>query len=111
MKKLMIPMAAGALAVTLAACGGASSNSNGSSSSPAPPSSVLKDTSGLALYTPAGESATNIRCTGACASIWMPLRPGGAKLTGASHDHPAGRHQAARVSGKPLYTFAQDTPG
>ena len=112
MKKLMIPLAAGAMAVTLAACGGASSNSNGSSSTPAATAaSVLKDTSGLALYTPAGESASNIRCTGACVAIWKPVQPGSAKLTGATTiTRPDGTKQLV-VSGKPLYTFAQDSPG
>jgi predicted lipoprotein with Yx(FWY)xxD motif len=108
MKKLMIPLAAGVLAVTLAACGGSSSNSSSTASSS---SSFLKDTSGLALYTPTGESATNIRCTGACTSIWMPLRPGAAKLSGATTiTRPDGTKQLV-VGGKPLYTFAQDTPG
>jgi predicted lipoprotein with Yx(FWY)xxD motif len=111
MKKLMIPLAAGVLAVTLAACGGSSNSSSSSSSSTPSSSSFLKDTSGLALYTPTGESATNIRCTGACTSIWMPLRPGAAKLSGATTiTRPDGTKQLV-VGGKPLYTFAQDTPG
>ena len=110
MKKLMIPLAASVLAVTLAACGGSSSgNSNTSSSSTT--SGVLKDTSGMALYSPAGESATNIRCTGGCTSIWMPLRPGQAKLSGASTiTRPDGTKQVV-VGGKPLYTFVQDSAG
>jgi predicted lipoprotein with Yx(FWY)xxD motif len=108
MKKLMVPFAVGALAVTLAACGGSSSNS---SSTPASSSSMLTSSSGLALYSPTGESATNIRCTGACASIWMPLRPGAAKLSGATTiTRPDGTKQLA-VGGKPLYTFVQDSPG
>jgi predicted lipoprotein with Yx(FWY)xxD motif len=109
MKKLMVPVAAAALAVTLAACGG-SNNSNKSTTSSAT-AAVLKDTSGMALYTPQGESATNIRCTGACTSIWVPLRPGAAKLTGSSViTRPDGTKQLV-VGGKPLYTFAQDSPG
>jgi predicted lipoprotein with Yx(FWY)xxD motif len=109
MKKLMVPVAAAALAVTLAACGG--SNNNSSKSAPSTTSAVLKDTSGMALYTPQGESATNIRCTGACTSIWVPVRPGAAKLTGSSViTRPDGTKQLV-VAGKPLYTFAQDSPG
>jgi predicted lipoprotein with Yx(FWY)xxD motif len=109
MKKLMVPLAASVLAVTLAACGGSSSSNT--TSSPSTTSGVLKDTSGMALYSPAGESATNIRCTGACTSIWMPLRPGHAKLTGATTiTRPDGTKQLV-VGGKPLYTFAQDTAG
>src|SRR5690348_10077471 len=108
MKKLMVPFAAGALAVTLAACGGSSSNS---SSTPASSSSMLTSSSGLALYSPTGESAANIRCTGACTSIWKPLRPGAAKLSGATTiTRPDGTKQLV-VGGKPLYTFAQDSPG
>ena len=110
MKKLMVPLAASVLAVTLAACGG-SSNDNTSSSAATPTSGVLKDTSGMALYSPAGESATNIRCTGGCTAIWMPLRPGQAKLSGASTiTRPDGTKQVA-VAGKPLYTFVQDSAG
>jgi predicted lipoprotein with Yx(FWY)xxD motif len=108
MKKLMIPLAASVLAVTLAACGGSSSSNSSSSSAT---SGVLKDTSGMALYSPAGESATNIRCTGGCTSIWMPLRPGQAKLSGASTiTRPDGTKQVV-VGGKPLYTFVQDSAG
>jgi predicted lipoprotein with Yx(FWY)xxD motif len=107
MKKLMIPLAASVLAVTLAACGGSSTPNSSSSTT----SGVLKDTSGMALYSPAGESATNIRCTGGCASIWMPLRPGQAKLSGASTiTRPDGTKQVV-VGGKPLYTFVQDSGG
>ena len=107
MKKLMVPLAASVLAVTLAACGGSSTSNNSSSTT----SGVLKDTSGMALYSPAGESATNIRCTGGCTSIWMPLRPGQAKLSGASTiTRPDGTKQVV-VGGKPLYTFVQDSAG
>ena len=111
MKKLMVPLAASVLAVTLAACGGSSNDNAGTSSAAAPTSAVLKDTSGMALYSPTGESAANIRCTGACTSIWMPLRPGQAKLTGATTiTRPDGTKQLA-VAGKPLYTFVQDSAG
>ena len=102
----MVPLAAGALAVTLAACGSSANSSSTPSSS-----SMLTSSSGLALYSPSGESATNIRCTGACASVWVPLRPGGAKLSGATTiTRPDGTKQLA-VGGKPLYTFVQDSPG
>jgi predicted lipoprotein with Yx(FWY)xxD motif len=113
MKKLMIPVAAAVLAVTLAACGG--SNNSKSTSTPSggssTASSILKDTSGMALYSPAGESASNIRCTGACTSIWMPVRPGAATLSGSSTiTRPDGTKQIV-LNGKPLYTFVQDSPG
>jgi predicted lipoprotein with Yx(FWY)xxD motif len=114
MKKLMIPLAAGAVSLMLAACG----SSNDQTSAPASQgasgggtSAVLKSASGLALYTPEGESASNLRCTGACAAIWKPVRPGDAKVAGAAViTRPDGTKQLA-AAGKPLYTFAQDTPG
>ena len=107
MKKLMVPLAASVLAVTLAACGGSSTPNTSSSTT----SGVLKDTSGMALYSPAGETATNIRCTGGCTSIWMPLRPGQARLSGATTiTRPDGTKQVV-VGGKPLYTFVQDSAG
>jgi predicted lipoprotein with Yx(FWY)xxD motif len=114
MRKLIIPVAAGAASLALAACG----SSNDKTSAPASQSaggaassSVLKSSSGLALYTPEGETATNVRCTGACAAIWKPVRPGDAKLSdSAVITRPDGTKQLA-AAGKPLYTFAQDTPG
>jgi predicted lipoprotein with Yx(FWY)xxD motif len=129
---LMTPVVGGALALTLAACG-SSSNKSASSSSPAKPASssgqtvsttqvggvgkVLVDATGMALYTPTGESATNVRCTGACVSIWKPLSPGSGAPTAAADagkigviTRPDGSKQVT-VGGKPLYTFAQDSPG
>jgi len=109
MKKITIPAAVASLALVLAACGGSASSTH---STPAPTTSgVLVDSSGLALYSPDGESTTNVRCTGACAAIWKPLRPGAARLAGAKTiTRPDGTKQIA-VGGKPLYTFVQDTPG
>jgi predicted lipoprotein with Yx(FWY)xxD motif len=105
MKKLAIPTAIGALALTLAACGGSSKQTGATTSS------VLMNTGGMALYSPDGESASNVRCTGACTSVWKPLRPGDATLTGAAViTRPDGSKQLA-TAGKPLYTFAQDSPG
>jgi predicted lipoprotein with Yx(FWY)xxD motif len=109
MKKLTIPAAVASLALMLAACGG-SAKSTSTQSAPAP-SGVLVDSSGMALYSPEGESATNVRCTGACAAVWKPLRPGAATLAGSKViTRPDGTKQLA-VGGKPLYTFVQDSPG
>lgn len=112
MKKLTIPAAVASLALVLAACGGSAKTSNPATSGGSSGSaSVLVDSAGMALYSPDGESATNVRCTGACAAIWKPLRPGAAKLTGSSViTRPDGSKQLA-VAGKPLYTFVQDAPG
>jgi predicted lipoprotein with Yx(FWY)xxD motif len=109
MKKLTIPAAVASLALVLAACGGSAQTTSAPSSPTS--SSVLVDSSGMALYSPEGESETNIRCTGACAVVWKPLRPGAASLAGAKIiTRPDGTKQLA-VAGKPLYTFAQDSPG
>ena len=109
MKKLTIPAAVASLALVLAACGGSAKTST--TNAPSSSSGVLQTSSGMALYSPNGESATNVRCTGACEQIWKPLRPGAAKLTGSSViTRPDGSKQLA-VAGKPLYTFVQDTPG
>jgi predicted lipoprotein with Yx(FWY)xxD motif len=106
MKKLTIPVVAGALAIAVAGCGGGNNDKSASTTS-----SVLKSTSGLALYTPEGETTGNVRCTGACAAIWKPVRPGDAKVAdSAVIMRPDGTKQLA-ANGKPLYTFAQDSPG
>ena len=110
MKKLTIPAAVASLALILAACGGSAKSTTSTASAPAS-SGVLVDSSGMALYSPEGESATNVRCTAACAVVWKPLRPGGASLSGAKvFTRPDGSKQIA-VAGKPLYTFVQDSPG
>jgi predicted lipoprotein with Yx(FWY)xxD motif len=112
MKKLMIPVAAGALAVALASCG--SNTDNNSSGSSGSASSVLMDSSGLALYSPDNESASNVRCIGACTQIWKPVRPGALKAGDVGKlaviTRPDGSKQLS-AAGKPLYTFAQDKPG
>jgi predicted lipoprotein with Yx(FWY)xxD motif len=110
MKKLMVPAAVGALAVVLAACGG---NDNTSSKGSTSTSSVLKDASGMALYSPDGESAGKVRCTGSCTSIWKPVAPSAVPSTAIKVGvitRPDGSKQAT-VAGKPLYTFAEDSPG
>lgn len=113
MKKITIPAAVASLTLVLAACGGSAKTSTpatGAGSSPGS-SSVLVDSAGMALYSPDGETATNVRCTGACAAIWKPLRPGAARLTGSSViTRPDGTRQLA-LAGRPLYTFVQDAPG
>jgi predicted lipoprotein with Yx(FWY)xxD motif len=124
MKRLFGPMAVAGLALALAAC----SSSGGSSSSGAQrPSStvsvasvggvanVLVDAAGKPLYTPDEEADGMIRCTGACTSFWMPLAPGAATpsangLTFAVISRPDGSQQVT-ADGKPLYTFAEDSPG
>jgi predicted lipoprotein with Yx(FWY)xxD motif len=99
--------------VALAACGSSSSNDTTSSSSTSTPSpatsssafsakdvsgvgTILVDAQGDALYTNDQDTATSVKCTGECASIWIPLQQNGKPVVS---------------NGKPLYTFAQDSPG
>lgn len=116
------------LALALAACGSSSTYSSGSK--PAAPdtagtvsvgtvggvANVLVDASGKALYSPAEEADGMVRCTGACTSFWMPLAPGGAVPTTSPGlslgviSRPDGSQQIT-ASGKPLYTFSEDSPG
>jgi predicted lipoprotein with Yx(FWY)xxD motif len=121
-------LAATAVAVALgvAACGG----SGWSSSSTTPPTSttvavkpvsgvgkVLVDSAGKALYSSSAETGGKVLCTGACTSFWKPLTVGSGMPTAAAGagklaviKRPDGTRQVA-LNGKPLYTFAQDTPG
>jgi predicted lipoprotein with Yx(FWY)xxD motif len=120
-----------AVAVTVAACGGytgamkstassAPSGAGGKTVSVKQVSgigSVLVDTSGAALYTPAQEAGGKVLCRRTCISIWKPVTPGRGKPTGASGagklavlTRPDGTKQVT-VKGKPLYTFVQDSPG
>jgi len=78
---------------------------------------VLVDGQGRTLYHLTKESATNIICTGQCASTWPPLMvpsgqqpQKGAGVTGTFTVvmRPDGSAQAA-VNGYPLYTYSGDT--
>jgi predicted lipoprotein with Yx(FWY)xxD motif len=78
---------------------------------------VLVDAAGKPLYTPAEEADGTVHCTGACATIWVPVAaPANASMTGPSGvtltviSRPDGTKQLA-AAGKPLYTFAQDSAG
>jgi predicted lipoprotein with Yx(FWY)xxD motif len=122
----LLAAAAVAASLGLAACGGGSS----SSSSTTPPTSttvavkpvsgvgnVLVDSAGKALYSSTAEAGGKVLCTGACTSFWKPLTVGSGMPTAAAGagklsviKRPDGTRQVA-LSGKPLYTFAQDAPG
>jgi predicted lipoprotein with Yx(FWY)xxD motif len=123
-----------AATLALAACG--SSGGAGTTSGSAPPAAgssghadtvslqqvssvgkVLVDRAGMALYTPAQEAGGKILCTGACTAIWKPLRPGAGAPTAASGvgklgviKRPDGIKQVT-ADHRPLYTFAEDSPG
>jgi predicted lipoprotein with Yx(FWY)xxD motif len=73
---------------------------------------VLVDSKGFALYSPAQEKGGAIRCTGSCASIWLPLTvkgspQGGSGLSLGTVMRPDGKTQVT-FNGKPLYRFAED---
>ena len=130
MKRLMIALAAVAAVLALAACGGAGDDS--SDSSPAAPSGdvtatvsveelgdsgrVLVDSAGKALYAADEEADSNVVCTGACTSFWMPLTidgiaPSGNSLPGklGVAERRGGTRQVT-FDGKRLYTFVEDEP-
>jgi predicted lipoprotein with Yx(FWY)xxD motif len=98
------------LIVGLAACGGSSSDNTTSTSAATSTSSsqpfttktvpnvgeILVDSSGKALYTNNQDTTGDVKCTGECTAIWVPLTQNG---------KPVG------LNGTPLYTFSSDTPG
>lgn len=138
-RRALPAVAIGSLAaLALAACGssssaGASAATNSSSvatsaaaetsialKSVATPNfgTVLEDSAGNALYRFTADSAGHSNCTGACATAWPPvLVPAGDAVvdpTGVTGlgtiIRPDGTKQVA-ISGVPLYTFADDSPG
>ena len=74
---------------------------------------VLVDSEGAALYTSEEEADGKVRCTDACAEIWLPLTA--SKPTAASGvtgrlgvvERPDGARQVT-YDGKPVYRFADD---
>jgi predicted lipoprotein with Yx(FWY)xxD motif len=120
-------IAAAAAAIALAACGksaGANAGSGGlvvQARSVTGVGPVLVSTSGLTLYHLPSESASNITCTGQCASVWPPfLLPSGDSGASAGSGvsgsfgtvkRPEGGTQVT-FNGMPLYTYVGDTaPG
>ena len=129
MKRVLASGAALAATLALAACG--SSGGGGSSTTSMPAStgtavsvksiggkSVLVDSQGKALYAADQESGSKLLCTmSACTSFWKPLTTTSAKPTAGSGagkigtvKRPDGAMQVT-VGGKPVYTFAEDSPG
>ena len=134
MKRLMtlgVPIAA---TLVIAACGSTGSSGSANTSGAAAPSSpsnttvavrqlpgvgsVLVDNTGKALYANNLEAASKILCdSAACNAFWTPLTttsntptagPGAGKLGVITR--PDGKTQVT-ASGKPLYTFSEDSPG
>jgi predicted lipoprotein with Yx(FWY)xxD motif len=137
-KPILAIAALSLLAVGLAACGGGSSsttvssmNSSATTSSAGGSATVstmsvagvgtaLVDSKGDVLYTNNRDSASKVACTGECTAIWVPATaPSSGKPTS---DDSAVQSKLGTVkspdggtivtfSGKPLYTFVQDSPG
>src|SRR5213078_3141220 len=121
------------LAIGLAACGGSSnsdnSSSNAAASAPAQTSSgsnavstksvsgvgtVLVDSKGNVLYTNNQDTASKMACASACQAIWPALKASGGQPTSSDSSVQAQLGVAngqVTFDGKPLYTFASDTPG
>ncbi|MGH7902744.1 MAG: COG4315 family predicted lipoprotein [Candidatus Dormibacteraceae bacterium] len=125
------------LALVAAACGSAAPSSTGTgppASSPAPSASsaapvalgqasvIVMGKSETALTTPAGltlyyltiDSATQPKCTGACAKIWPPLLSSGTPSSTASlpgklavASNPNGSQ--VTYNGHPLYSYSADS--
>jgi predicted lipoprotein with Yx(FWY)xxD motif len=127
-KRLLLPGAALAASLALAACG-SSGGSSGSSTTPSTSSAtvavksidgtgnVLVNSAGKALYASDVEAGGKVMCTGACTSFWKPLTVGSGKPTAAGDvgkigvvTRPDGTKQVT-VDGKLLYTFTEDQPG
>jgi predicted lipoprotein with Yx(FWY)xxD motif len=123
------------IAIGLAACGG-SSNSGGSTNAAATPVAqtnatasgdtvstksvsgvgmVLVDSKGNALYTNNQDTASKMACASSCQSIWPALMaPSGGQPSSSDSAVQAKLGVAngqVTYSGKPLYTFVQDSPG
>jgi predicted lipoprotein with Yx(FWY)xxD motif len=121
MKALLTTGAALFAAVAIAACGGTggSSAAKGSNTTVSAhkiggTGTVLVDSAGMALYSPAQEKSGKIMCIGSCTSIWKPLTIGSGKPSGPGKlgvvKRPDGTLQVTS-GGRPLYTFAQDHAG
>jgi predicted lipoprotein with Yx(FWY)xxD motif len=127
MKRLMAPGMAIAAALAVAACGGGGGGGSSAGSEAASTTvsvrqlsdvgSVLVDRSGKALYSSDLEAGGKIVCSGACNAFWKPVKLDGGKPTAPAGAgklgtirRPDGAMQLT-VNGKPLYTFAEDSPG
>jgi predicted lipoprotein with Yx(FWY)xxD motif len=129
MKRLLASGAAVAATLVLAACGSSGGASTSTTSAPATTGTavsvksidgmnVLVDSQGKALYAAQQETGTKLLCTmSACTSFWKPLTTTSSKPTAGSGagtigtvKRPDGTMQVT-VGGKPVYTFAEDSPG
>src|SRR3954451_22198019 len=128
-------MAVPVVALGLAACGGSSNSSDSGSSNAASATpvaqtssgsnavstksvsgvgTVLVDSKGNVLYTNNQDTASKMACASACQAIWPALKASGGQPTSSDSSVQAKLGVAngqVTFDGKPLYTFASDTPG
>lgn len=126
---LVVPLAVGAAALVLAACGGGDTSDSASTNAPGTGSGlvsirsvdgtqVLADSEGRTLYTAEVEKS-RIRCTGACTAFWDPVAASANEARSASADldldlgvvnRPDGDRQLT-FNGLPLYSFTEEGAG
>jgi predicted lipoprotein with Yx(FWY)xxD motif len=115
----------GVAAIGLAACGG-----GGNDNATAAPAATAAKTAavavktisgqrvlalrGHAIYTPSQEKSGTIKCTGACAAVWVPVKASSGKGSKVGHlgsvTRPGGKKQLTYRK-RPLYTFAPEGKG
>jgi len=118
-----------AIGVTAAACGSSASSTTTTAAAAVGGSAIvnlshsslgtiLVTKKGLTLYYYTADTPTKIACTGSCAQSWPPLLytgsgtpAGGTGVTDLATIHRPGGGIQVTYKGKPLYTFASDTPG
>jgi predicted lipoprotein with Yx(FWY)xxD motif len=130
MRRPLVPVAAVAATLVLAACGGGDGDNSSDSSTPSSrgtavwvksidgTGNVLVDSDGKALYASDVEASGKVMCTtDACTAFWKPVTTNTPKPTASSDvgkigaiKRPDGGMQVA-VAGRPLYTFSEDSPG
>jgi predicted lipoprotein with Yx(FWY)xxD motif len=121
--KLILTSLTLVLAIALAACGGGSNDNAATASSGTSSTTVgldnglLVDSTGAALYSSEQEKTGTVMCTGACTSIWLPLKaPASGEPTAGDGvsgklgtvKRPDGARQVT-LDGRPLYRFAEDS--
>ena len=113
----------GVAAIGLAACGGGGGGDNATAATATKTHAVaVKKIAGQrvlalrghAIYTPSQEKSGTIKCTGACAAVWVPVKASAGKDSTVgrlgSVTRPGGKKQLT-YRGRPLYTFEPEGKG